>query len=132
VSQAALRLLENYRWPGNVRELENFMTRAVMVAGGPVLGPDDFPCDLIEGTARQSGHHVPIGRTIRDVVRELIVATLEAEGQNQTRAADRLGISTRTLRNKLYEYGIKIHGENSVSHMVERVRALAAEDGRAA
>lgn len=132
VSQAAMRLLEKYSWPGNVRELENFMTRAVMVASGPILGPDDFPADLIEGAAQPGYNQVPVGRTIQDVVRELIVATLEAEGHNQTRAADRLGISTRTLRNKLYEYGIKVHGDNSMSHMVDRVRAMMADNGQAA
>lgn len=132
VSQAAMRLLEKYSWPGNVRELENFMTRAVMVASGQTLGPDDFPGELIEGVSQHGNHHVPVGRTIQDVVRELIVATLEAEGHNQTRTADRLGISTRTLRNKLYEYGIKVHGENSMSQMVERVRALMTDNGQAA
>jgi transcriptional regulator with PAS, ATPase and Fis domain len=132
VSPAAMRLLEKYSWPGNVRELENFMTRAVVVADGPVLGPDDFPGELIDGAGRPGDHPVTVGRTIQEVVRELIVATLEAEGHNQTKAADRLGISTRTLRNKLYEYGIKIPGENSMSQMVERVRVLMANDGKAA
>lgn len=132
VSLAAMRLLEKYSWPGNVRELENFMTRAVMVATGPTLGPDDFPAELIDGAPLPGNHHIPVGRRIQDVVRELIIATLEAEDHNQTRAADRLGISTRTLRNKLYEYGIKVQGENSMPQMVERVRALMAGNGEAA
>lgn len=127
VSPAAMKLLERYCWPGNVREMENFLSRAMMVSEGRMLGPDDFPPELVSGGAPSVSMRVPVGHTIQEVVRELVLATLEAEGNNQTRTADRLGICTRTLRNKLYEYGIKIPGENSMGHMVDRVRALIAD-----
>lgn len=132
VSDAAMRLLERYPWPGNVRELENFVTRAVVVADGPILEPGDFPPDLTACGQLNSTMRLAVGRTIHDVVHDLVLATLEAEGHNQTRAADRLGISTRTLRNKLYEYGIKIPGEHSLSHNTVRPRALVATSDEAA
>lgn len=132
ITPAAMRLLMRYSWPGNARELENFITRAVMVARSSVLGPDDFPQELIEDCWARSKSAVPVGQTIQATVRQLIIATFEAEGHNQTRTADRLGISTRTLRNKLYEYGVKVPGENSMPHMSEELPAAAAADGQAA
>lgn len=115
VSDAAMRLLENYRWPGNVRELENYLERAVVTASVDVLSPDDFPRELATGGPKPRTNAVGVGMTIHDMEKWLIISTLEAEGNNQTRAADKLGISSRTLRNKLYEYGIKAPGGNGQS-----------------
>ena len=107
VSDAALRLFEQYSWPGNVRELENFIERAVVIASGDILTPDDFPRELITGGPRPKSATIEAGLSIHEMEKQLILATLEAEGGNQTKAADRLGISSRTLRNKLHEYGLK-------------------------
>lgn len=112
VSDAAMRVLENYRWPGNIRELENYIERAVVTASGEVLTPDDFPRELTTGGPKPKTNAVGVGTTIHDMEKWLLLATLEAEGNNQTKAADILGISTRTLRNKLYEYGLKTPGGN--------------------
>jgi DNA-binding NtrC family response regulator len=107
-----MRLLENYRWPGNVRELENYIERAIVTASGDVLTPDDFPPELATGGPKPRTNPVGVGTTIHDMEKWLILTTLESEGNNQTKAADRLGISSRTLRNKLYEYGLKTPGGN--------------------
>jgi len=107
VSDATLRLFEQYSWPGNVRELENFIERAVVIASDDVLTPDDFPRELITGGPRPKSATIEAGLSIHEMEKQLILATLETEGGNQTKAADRLGISSRTLRNKLHEYGLK-------------------------
>lgn len=111
-NEAAMRLLENYRWPGNVRELENYLERAIVTTSGDVLTAEDFPVELSTGGPKTRSNSVGVGTTIHDMEKWLILSTLEAEGNNQTKAADRLGISSRTLRNKLYEYGLKTPGGN--------------------
>ncbi len=112
LTDASIRLLESYRWPGNIRELENYLERAVVTASSDVLTPEDFPAELATGGPKPRTNSVGVGTTIHDMEKWLILATLEAEGNNQTKAADRLGISSRTLRNKLYEYGLKTPGGN--------------------
>ncbi|MBI5867368.1 MAG: sigma-54-dependent Fis family transcriptional regulator [candidate division Zixibacteria bacterium] len=107
VSDAVVRLFEQYSWPGNIRELENFIERAVVVASAELLTPDDFPRELVTGGPRPKTNTVEPGMSIHEMEKHLILATLEAEGNNQTKAADRLGISSRTLRNKLHEYGLR-------------------------
>jgi len=94
----------DYDWPGNVRELQNAIERAVVLAAEAVLGPEHF---LLEGRPQRSAHGAPsfpTGMTVGAMEKELIVQTLEHCGQNRTRAAEVLGISVRTLRNKLNEY----------------------------
>lgn len=108
VADRVLRLFEDYSWPGNVRELENYIERAVVITRSSTLTPDDFPPELFTGGARRQTEAIRSGTTIRMMERSLILKTLEDQGANQTRAADLLGISTRTLRNKLYEYGVKV------------------------
>jgi DNA-binding NtrC family response regulator len=127
LSDSVLRLFEQYTWPGNIRELENFIERAVVVAAGDLLTPDDFPRDLVTGGPRPKSAGIRAGMSIHEMEKHLILATLEAEGNNQTRAADRLGISSRTLRNKLHEYGLRgpaASGETESSEPnIEIVRA---------
>ncbi len=115
INDAAMKLLVTYHWPGNVRELENYLERAIVTASGEVLTPDDFPAELATGGPKPRNAPVGVGSTIHDMEKWLILTTLEAEANNQTRAADRLGISSRTLRNKLYEYGVKTPGGNGGS-----------------
>ncbi|MEW5700997.1 MAG: sigma-54 dependent transcriptional regulator [Candidatus Zixiibacteriota bacterium] len=128
VSDAVMRLFEQYSWPGNVRELENFLERAVVIAGGDVLAPEDFPRDLITGGPRPRTQMIEPGMSIYEMEKALILATLEAEGNNQTRASDRLGISSRTLRNKLYEYGLKVPGGGASGTEVDASVADAAAE----
>lgn len=97
--------LREHSWPGNVRELANFMRRAVALAHGLTLG-----ADLFGSVARV---HTPVaddrpkaGTTLEDMERQLLKATLEATNGNRTRTAEMMGVSLRTVRNKIREYGL--------------------------
>ncbi|MEW5876148.1 MAG: helix-turn-helix domain-containing protein, partial [Candidatus Zixiibacteriota bacterium] len=68
---------------------------------------------LITGGPRKKAQGIEPGMSIHEMEKQLILATLETEGGNQTRAADKLGISSRTLRNKLHEYGLRGPGTKS-------------------
>ncbi|MCE1237659.1 MAG: sigma-54 dependent transcriptional regulator [Hyphomicrobiales bacterium] len=127
LSPDARRELVRFRWPGNVRELENCMHRAVLLARGDVIDldairtPDGLRLDEAHGeegrpapardparAAAETAEAVTralVGRTVADVERELILETLGSTLGNRTHAANILGISIRTLRNKLKEYG---------------------------
>ena len=111
LSEAALARLRAHAWHGNVRELENCIHRAVLLATGDEIGPEAI---VLQGAAvggRKSGHHSTqgtralVGRTVAEVERHLILDTLHHTLGNRTRAASILGISLRTLRNKLRQYG---------------------------
>ena len=105
ITGEAMRRLKNHSWPGNIRELENTMERAVLIAPGPSIDPEHL---FLEGDAPpftgEFNGRIQAGMTVRDMEKELIVSTLEEVNQNRTRAAEMLGISIRTLRNKLNEY----------------------------
>ncbi len=99
----ALEYLQAYGWPGNVRELQNAVERAVVLAGEDMLKPEHFPLNAPSlGASRNAG--IRPGLTVGEMEKKLIFATLDACAQNRTRAAEMLGISVRTLRNKLKEY----------------------------
>ncbi|MEE2659770.1 MAG: sigma-54 dependent transcriptional regulator [Candidatus Latescibacterota bacterium] len=106
IDESALELMMRYNWPGNVRELENYLERAVVVASGTSLTESDFPRKLTEGPRHIDGDDgLQVGVTVHEMERRLIMKTLGACDGNRTEAAGQLGISTRTLRNKLHEYG---------------------------
>jgi two-component system response regulator HydG len=106
-SDAALALLAGYGWPGNVRELQDVVHRAMLLAHGSSIGPDAIV--LTDGSridpaaADTSGPVVGslVGRTVEEVERELILQTLQRHHGNRTSASGVLGISVRTMRNKL-------------------------------
>ena len=109
-SDAVLRLFEDFSWPGNVRELRNCLERAVIVCENSVIEPRHLPPGFGEQPARRmvsgsEGIHVGVGTTVDEAERQLIVKTLESTHNNKTRAAEILGISLKTLHNKLKEYG---------------------------
>ena len=105
VTPEAMRMLELYDWPGNVRELRNVVERATILARGefieathmPRFGAPPRTIDPPSG----SGVTIAPGMTVDEAERKLIIATLEASGNNKTRAAEMLGISLKTLHNKL-------------------------------
>ncbi len=95
----------NYEWPGNVRELQNAVERAVVLHMSGFLDAVDFNLDGKRSASSMSGGvAVPVGTTVSKMEKELILRTLEHCGQNRTHAAKMMGISVRTLRNKLKEY----------------------------
>jgi DNA-binding NtrC family response regulator len=109
VGTDVMDLFKSYPWPGNIRELRNVLERAAIASDrGTVTRshlPGEFgrtPATLIAGGL--GGIRFPVGTTVDAVERELIVQTLAATSQNKTRAAELLGISLKTLHNKLKEY----------------------------
>jgi len=104
-SDATRALFLDYNWPGNVRELQNAIERAVVLSVEPVLEPHHF--QLQGAQAKPAQGAVGPGTTVAEMEKQLIMATLEHCSQNRTHAAKLLGISVRTLRNKLNEYGLK-------------------------
>ncbi len=121
LADAAKRILQSHVWRGNVRELENTMHRAVLLASGNDIGPEAIllsnaqPAYDHAGTVANSAAVAAsaaasgatkalVGRTVADVERDLIIDTLQHCLGNRTHAANILGISIRTLRNKLRQY----------------------------
>jgi two-component system response regulator FlrC len=105
ISSAALKCLHANDWPGNVRELENSIHRAVLMAQDDTIIPEDI--FGINGPAQidtSGSAPILVGRKVSEVERELILHTLDHCLGNRTHAANILGISIRTLRNKLKEY----------------------------
>ncbi len=99
----AMRLFEQYDWPGNVRELRNAVERATILAPGPFVEPRHLPPALFHEAAPPKQVQVALapGTTVEEAERQLIVMTLEHTRDNKTRAAEILGISLKTLHNKL-------------------------------
>jgi Nif-specific regulatory protein len=94
-SSTAFDLLPRYPWPGNVRELENTIERAVVLAKGALIGPDDLRL------TESNGHlHLPSGMTLEQLARHLVKQTLQETGGNVTHAAVRLGVSRRWIQYK--------------------------------
>jgi DNA-binding NtrC family response regulator len=110
IEPAALEALRAHHWRGNVRELENTMHRAVLLAEGDTIGAPAIMISDALGAAADDDGAAPadasamVGRTVADVERDLILNTLEHCLGNRTHAANILGISIRTLRNKLKLY----------------------------
>jgi len=102
-SDETIELLAKYEWPGNVRELENVTRRALALCRNPVISPGDLFLDLEEsGSSR--GLEIRPGISLKEMEKAIIGVTLRETSGNRTRAAEMLGISLRTLRNKLREY----------------------------
>src|SRR5229473_2802348 len=110
VSEAVLNAFNNYSWPGNVRELRNALERAVIVCEGAVIETRHLPPGFGQTTVRPAVNdpdavRLGVGTTVEEAEKMLILKTLESTHNNKTRAAEILGISLKTLHNKLKEYG---------------------------
>lgn len=110
LSTASLEKLRNYRWKGNVRELENTIHRAILMAPEDVINSDAILLQQSKRNDQETLENAPqntdifVGRTVADVEKDLILGTLSHCFGNRTQAAHILGISIRTLRNKLKLY----------------------------
>jgi DNA-binding NtrC family response regulator len=109
VSAAAMKQLETYEWPGNVRELRNVIERATILARGNLIEPAHLPVfgpapSSIPAAAAANGVTIAPGMTVDEAEQKLIMATLDSAGGNKTRAAEMLGISLKTLHNKLNRF----------------------------
>jgi DNA-binding NtrC family response regulator len=96
--------LREYDWPGNVRELENVVRRILVLSRNPVAGLEVLEGE--DGTEKNPARLPASGGTLRDMERQLLEKTLEATAGNRTRAAEILGVSLRTVRNKIREFGL--------------------------
>jgi DNA-binding NtrC family response regulator len=110
VSEAVLNLFKNYSWPGNVREMRNTIERAVIVCDGGMIETKHLPPGFGVAPLRTAANdpdavRLGVGTTVEEAEKMLILKTLEATSNNKTRAAEILGISLKTLHNKLKEYG---------------------------
>jgi transcriptional regulator with PAS, ATPase and Fis domain len=130
ISRAVTEAFERHQWPGNVRELRNVLERAVILAGEGTIELQHLPAFLQNqaaatpaapassstppvqpaSAAEEGGVRFQIGTTVEEAEKGLILRTLEHTRNNKTRAAEILGISLKTLHNKLKEYGAKEFG----------------------
>ncbi|MFQ5520193.1 MAG: sigma 54-interacting transcriptional regulator, partial [Candidatus Methylomirabilia bacterium] len=107
VDEAALRILREHPWPGNVRELRNTIERAIIACDVEIITPKHLPPGL-RGAVREEAPDsvvIPLGTPIEEAERALILKTLASVSNNKTRATEILGISLKTLHNKLHRYG---------------------------
>jgi len=105
IDDIAMKIMRNYSWKGNIRELENTIERAVLISVGGIILPEHLLLDLSEHESESAAtFSVNAGYTVREMEKELIFRTLKDVNDNRTHAAELLGISIRTLRNKLREY----------------------------
>lgn len=101
ISSQSLALMQDYNWPGNIRELENIIERAVVMTEGEVILPEYLSVKVSseeEITSRSEK------MTLEEMERRLIKNTLQKMGGNRTRTAEMLGVTARTIRNKIKKY----------------------------
>jgi len=104
----AEKALDRYSWPGNVRELRNVIQRAVVLSGSGLIDVEHLPDNVLKGIAPTPNAAVAGSiRTIREIEREEILRALDETRQDKRKAAALLGISLKTLYNKLAKYGIQ-------------------------
>jgi DNA-binding NtrC family response regulator len=101
IDHECLEALRRHPWPGNVRQLRNVIERALIVCRGDVLAVEDLPPDFRSIGSQDSTFQVRLGSPLSEVEHELLLRTIEFAGGNKTRAAELLGISLKTLYNRL-------------------------------
>ncbi|MBI3015959.1 MAG: sigma-54-dependent Fis family transcriptional regulator [Candidatus Tectomicrobia bacterium] len=107
IDGAALQILLSNPWPGNVRELRNTIERAIIACEGDLIVADHIPPRFRVGAHDQNSEAVtiPVGTTVEEAEKQLILSTLAFVHNNKTKAAEILGIGLKTLHNKLHRYG---------------------------
>lgn len=132
MSSKARAVLGSYHWPGNVRELRNFMQRAYILSD-QVIEADMLEPSVSQRVASVLTLAIPVGTSLADVDRKLIFATLELCGGVKKRAADVLGISLKTLYNRLEEYGphdkLRAHSEKLTNAAATKPLSMPGYDG---
>jgi len=104
LTPAATATLQGYAWPGNIRELRNTVERAMILADGETLGEEHLPPDMQANSPEAAALRVAMGLTLDQVEKDYILASLQRNGGNKARTAELLGISEKTLYNKLNRY----------------------------
>jgi len=127
ISPEAMEHLTRYDWPGNVRELRNLIQRLVVLHDSDRIDVRDLPPEIRVGP-RLAGTGVRVGQTIEEAERWLILKTLEQTGGSRAEAASMLGITTRTLRNKLARYRRELAGSDAERFSLRAEKFSAAEE----
>ncbi|RUM47376.1 MAG: two-component system response regulator, partial [Desulfocapsa sp.] len=104
ITPECLQLLSSYQWPGNVRELENAIERGVILMRGECLTEKSLPLPIQKQEIEAVGAAALQGTSLQEVEKQQILKTLEETGGNKSEAARRLGITRKTLLNKLQKY----------------------------
>jgi DNA-binding NtrC family response regulator len=99
-----MALLQSYNWPGNIRELRNTVERAMILVDGDIIDEEHLPPDMQASRPEAATLRVPLGIPIEKVEKEYILASLQRNAGNKARTAEALGISEKTLYNKLNRY----------------------------
>jgi len=107
VDEECMKALQAHPWPGNVRQLRNVIERALIVCEGRTIRKTDLPDDFRSAGGGGDGGFIkiPLGTSLDDVEKEMITRTIEFTAGNKTRAAEILGVSAKTLYNKLERFG---------------------------
>ncbi|SDV47718.1 sigma-54-dependent transcriptional regulator [Chitinasiproducens palmae] len=121
---SSIETMMSYNWPGNVRELKNYVQRAYIMASSDSVDTTAVPLQIsLSKPQAAASVTIPFGTSLAEADRQLILATLEQCGGVKTRAAEILGISLKTLYNRLVEYG-----EDGKSRAGNEADEVAAED----
>lgn len=102
----SVKILNNYNWPGNVRELENTIERAVVMAKKEFIEPNNLPSNINVHSrkTRMETFHIPLGTTMKEIEKKIILETLQTTNGSKSKAAKILGISTRKIEYKVKEW----------------------------
>jgi DNA-binding NtrC family response regulator len=108
ISPEVLTAFRSYSWPGNIRELENVVERMVVMSDAETLVPELLPAEIrgITGADDSSSFKGRVENVCRSTEKQMIIDALQKTGHNRTKAAELLGISRRTLQNKIKQYGL--------------------------
>lgn len=106
-SPECLEVLRKYHWPGNIRELKNLVERTVILCEGDTIALKHFPKHIFTATQKESGESIELGRELHEIEKDVIFKTLKMTRNNKTKAAQILGISLKTMHNKLNKYYIE-------------------------
>ncbi len=125
IDPKARSALYAYDWPGNVRQLRNCIESAVVMTSGPLITLDDLPPSIRSGDEKPS-IRIPVGVTMAEAEREIIMQTLSAQNGNKSKTAETLGIGRKTLHRKLDEYGLEADRQGGVEESGDEEEGNAA------
>jgi len=106
----ALEVLRNYEWPGNIRELRNAVERAVILCDNELILTEHLPPDMAGRAPERQTFRMPYGLTLDSIEKEYILGSLQRNSGNKARTAEILGVSEKTLYNKLHRYAAEARG----------------------
>lgn len=111
LTNEVLEIFYRYSWPGNIRELENVIKRAIILSEQELITPALLPNEIKEGCAYQENIIIRIGTTFEEAEKELLIKTLQKVNGNKQEAAHILGISRKSMYNKINKYRLTYHKE---------------------